>query len=340
MIVENQKIEINVGKHNIKKIRQYGFASAEIGDIVKVGLDYLSKGSNIRVAVKCDYCGRIVYPKYQDYNKRTYTKYPCQHCRQTSTSEATLEKRKAHLYNGILDFCNEMGYSLLTPIDEITTADVRVLYECPKHGVHETKAYTLFDRHKCIECSCEENGENCRKSVDDVYNDFANFGGILLNKEDYTGWNDKNLKVVCMECGEVFVTSYCAFTIRGGQLCPKCSSIRSRGEHKIKEYLEKKNIDFDMQYRFDDCRTKVPLPFDFYLRQYNTCIEYDGQDHYYPIDRGNEGREAAKKRFHALQNRDKMKTEYCKNNGINLIRISYQDFDKVEFILDEKLLTT
>ena len=40
-------------------------------------------------------------------------------------------------------------------------------------------------------------------------------------------------------------------------------------------------------------------------------------------------------KFKSQQYRDKIKTEYCKNNNIKLIRIPYTDFDNIEKILNK-----
>lgn len=98
--------------------------------------------------------------------------------------------------------------------------------------------------------------------------------------------------------------------------CPICNS--SKGEIEISKLLTENNVKFKEQHRFDDCRNKQPLPFDFYLPELDTCIEYDGIQHYRPVDYfGGKG---------ALEKRkmiDKIKTEYCKENNIRLIRIRY-----------------
>ena len=299
----------------------------------------MPKGSHIKVDVRCDYCGNIISVVYKDYIAYKFDKYSCKHCRQKKTSEYNLKKRQEDLYKRALDFCNEMGYKLYTNKEDILTADTRIIYECPKHGIRETKIYTLIDRHECLDCSYEHRCSKIRKSIEDVYNDFKQHGGILLNKDDYLGWNYKNLHVICENCGEVFITSYCAFMMRGGQLCSKCASNISRGEYVIKRYLEDHDIQFYMQFRFHDCRTSVPLPFDFYLPKYHICIEYDGEGHYVPIKRGNISDVQAQEILNGIKCRDQIKNVYCNKNEIKLIRIPYFKFNNIENILNKELFT-
>ena len=339
MIIENQVIEINIAKRNIAFYKKRGYDNIKVGDNLLVGVEDLSRGSKIKVDVECDYCGDIVKVAYKDYVSYKFDKYSCKHCRQKKTSEYNLAQRQDNLYNRALEFCDENGYRLITEKSDIRNSGTRVLYECFKHGIHETKIYTLIDGHGCVDCASESIHEQARKSVDDVYNDFKMYGGVLLNKEGYLGWNYKNLKVVCNECGDVFITSYCAFMQHEGQLCPKCASNISRGEYKIKEYLEEKDIVFYMQFRFDDCRNIIPLPFDFYLPEYNLCIEYDGEGHYKPIKRGAMSDIQAEESLVQIKSRDDIKTNYCKNNNINLLRIPYLDFNSIDNILNKQLFT-
>lgn len=339
VIVENQIINIVITKRNIGIYKKQGYENLSVGDSLSIGINDLSRGSKVKVDVKCDYCGKIVRVAYRDYVKYKFDKYSCSHCRQKKTSEYSLVKRQENLYQRALEFCNKMNYTLLTKSSDILTSETRVLYECPMHGIHETKIYTLIDGHECLDCSYERRHIKKRKSSEDVYYDFQKYGGILLNKEDYLGWNSKNLRVVCANCGEVFTTSYCAFMIRGGQICPKCASNISKGELIIKRYLEENNIKFYMQFRFDDCRSVMPLPFDFYLPSLRMCIEYDGEGHYRPIKRGNITDEQAEELLCNIQHRDNIKTLYCIENGIKLLRIPYWDFTNIDKILNKELFT-
>lgn len=106
--------------------------------------------------------------------------------------------------------------------------------------------------------------------------------------------------------------------------CPICRE--SKGEKKIRNYLISKNIKFIPQHRFDDCKNTLPLPFDFYLPEHNTCIEYNGIQHYKPVDKFG-GEES----FIIQQKCDKIKKDFCCINSINLIIIKFDD-DVIEVL--------
>lgn len=76
------------------------------------------------------------------------------------------------------------------------------------------------------------------------------------------------------------------------------------------------------------------MPFDFFLPRENICIEYDGEYHFMPIKIGSITFEQAKENLNKLKYRDEIKTNYCKNNNIKLIRIPYMEFNNIEKILD------
>ena len=118
--------------------------------------------------------------------------------------------------------------------------------------------------------------------------------------------------------------------------CPKCNA--SKGEKRVSKYLDSRNINYIPQYKFDECRSKNKLPFDFYIPSLNIAIEYDGEDHYKVNKRSkNDTYEKAFNRFVEGKVRDTIKTIYCKENNIKLIRIPYWDFDNIEKILKKGL---
>lgn len=103
-----------------------------------------------------------------------------------------------------------------------------------------------------------------------------------------------------------------------GSGCGVCNE--SKGERIIKDSLTNENILFERQKTFIGCKYKRVLPFDFYLKDYNICIEFDGLQHYKPISTW-----GGEKNFKYVKKRDKIKNEYCKHNGIKLYRIKYND---------------
>ena len=115
--------------------------------------------------------------------------------------------------------------------------------------------------------------------------------------------------------------------------CPHCKD--SHGENNIKMYLLENNIRFNKEQKFEGCLDITHLRFDFYLPDINTCVEYDGIQHFQPIKKfGGESE------FQNVQRRDKIKNEYCLKNNIKLIRIKYSKRNVQENIrkcLDKEL---
>lgn len=107
---------------------------------------------------------------------------------------------------------------------------------------------------------------------------------------------------------------------------------KSNGEIKIEHFLEKNNIKFEKQKTFKDCKNSKVLRFDFYIPEYGICIEYNGIQHYKPIDRfgGN-------KRLKYQIINDNIKFDFCKNNNMEFIVIPYLKFKCIEDIISKKL---
>ena len=70
------------------------------------------------------------------------------------------------------------------------------------------------------------------------------------------------------------------------------------------------------------------LNFDFYLEDLNTCIEFDGLQHFNSIDFF-----GGDKAFEIRKQNDKIKNEYCFLSNIRLIRISYKEIKNINNIL-------
>lgn len=108
--------------------------------------------------------------------------------------------------------------------------------------------------------------------------------------------------------------------------CPICNI--SKGEIKISETLDSLKISYIRQKTFEGCKDKNHLRFDFYLPDYNLCIEYDGRQHYEPVELF-----GGEKEFLKVKKRDSIKNNFCHENNIKLIRIPHTEKENIEQIL-------
>lgn len=98
--------------------------------------------------------------------------------------------------------------------------------------------------------------------------------------------------------------------------CPRCK--RSKGEEAVAKLLENRKIFYVDQYIFD----KLPnRHYDFYLPEYNTIIEYHGEQHYKFSKFFHKTKEEMLKR----RQRDKEKYEFCIVHNIKFEEISYKE---------------
>ena len=122
--------------------------------------------------------------------------------------------------------------------------------------------------------------------------------------------------------------------VRGSQLrrlhTISCGCIKkSYGEEKIEDILKSNAIRYEKEKTFSTLRnpkTNAHLRLDFYLPDYNTIIEFDGEQHY------KESEELVD-----IQFRDKVKDNWALENNIKLIRIPFWDRDMItdSYLLDK-----
>lgn len=132
---------------------------------------------------------------------------------------------------------------------------------------------------------------------------------------------------VC-QCGTRKVVD--GYKLRSGETC-SCGCLKSKSEEKICRVLDQHGIAYEVQKVFEDCKDKGVLPFDIFIPSMNCAIEYDGIFHYEVLDGLNNDLESQ-------QRRDMIKTEYCAQHNIRLIRIPYWDKNNIEQIIYDQLL--
>ena len=160
--------------------------------------------------------------------------------------------------------------------------------------------------------------------------------GFLENYDvmsEYTRY-DEIITIKHKKCGSIIDTTPAKIISRGNCVCSNCYNLKqisSRGEAKVKAFLVDNSISFNFQHCFKECRDKYPLPFDFYIPDKNIAIEYDGEQHFEFIEYFHENEQG----FEDQIRRDNIKTQYCKKNNINLVRIPYWQYPDIDNILNK-----
>lgn len=189
---------------------------------------------------------------------------------------------------------------------------------------------SVLNGRKCKVCigMAKKTTDQFKKEVSNITNNEYVLRGEYITAQDKVHIEHK----ICNSVYEVTPHNFLR-----GKRCPVCNS--SKGETEIRRYLNSKGYWFKEQYRIDNCKNTLPLPFDFAIfndsehSSLKCLIEYDGIQHYEPVDLfgGLDG-------YSSTKNNDDIKTKYCEMNQIPLITIPYWDFNNIGEILDKKIL--
>ncbi len=218
---------------------------------------------------------------------------------------------------------NTYDYSKVNYTKAITPVKIK----CRIHGVFEQSPNAHLSGKGCRECGKKRMSDKNRTSVNEFLSKAKQKHGNKYNYDCIQYINNRtHIKIYCNTCCDHFYQSPLNHLRYG---CSKCNQPMSKGEQKINDYLTSQNIVFLQEHIFDDCKHIRHLPFDFYIPSLNICIEYDGRMHSEAITHFG-GEETLKK----TQHRDSIKTQYCKDNNIMLIRIPYYDFDNINDVLE------
>ena len=274
------------------------------------------------ILVRCKHCNEIyktstgnlnrgqVHSKCtQHFNKNRHTKYTLDEVNELYSDEYKIIVE----YNNAKDvickckICGEIYKTSMTSLQ--------------RHSVHK-KCQGILDSRRTPEKCIEK--LNKLKSLHNLHVDVL----------EYHSYNDVVCK--CKHCNKiVHVTSR---SIRANQVHDDCTEYNiSYGEERIVEILDALGIIYEREYSFDDCKNIFVLRFDFYIPSLNTCIEYQGQQHYMPVIFPKDTKESSINNFDKIVNNDNIKREYCKSHNIKLIEISYNQYDDIYYILTEKL---
>lgn len=208
---------------------------------------------------------------------------------------------------------NKYDYNLVEYIR--ITGKVEIV--CKTHGSFYQVAHDHLQGKGCPICGRINADIKRRKKLDKFILQAKSVHG---EKYDYSRvkyvTNKTPVIIVCPDHGEYQIMPQNHLR---GYGCSHCSC--SVGENSIKRWLDHNEINYVFQKRFKTCRKVYPLPFDFYIPSFNLLIEYDGRQHYYPVEFwGGED-----KYIKTVEN-DNIKTKWVEDNSLlHLERIKYNE---------------
>jgi very-short-patch-repair endonuclease len=250
---------------------------------------------------------KIICPIHDEFLKRPndhLNGVGCSKCSKKYMDTKYFIEKSDEIHKGFYD------YSMVEYINNKT----KVKIICPIHDEFSQLPGDHMKKHGCPDCVQlkKKTTKQFIKEAIEIYGDKYNFSLV-----EYINSMTK-VKIICPVHGEFMITPNNFLSKNNG--CPDCNNKRSKGELEIKNFLLEKNIKFKEQKTFEGCVFKYKLKFDFYLPDYNLCIEYDGQQHFekYRFEKDDT-------KLKIRQQRDQTKNEYCKNNNINLLRIKYNE---------------
>lgn len=217
-----------------------------------------------------------------------------------------------------------------------STSSEPIIITCPTHGDFSQIATEHLQGHGCPKCKGEacsirqtKDGDLFIQQAKQVHGDYYGYDKVV-----YTNSKEKVI-VTCPIHGD-FLTEPNGHL--SGVGCPQCQ--QSHGEERVSLFLKRNNILFEPQhkvYYIDKEGKKRHYKIDFFIpskeeKEQSVAIEYNGPQHYQPI-----------KLFGGItklkqqQQRDEWIRNYCHNERIKLIEISYLDYENIENILSDSL---
>lgn len=278
---------------------------------------FIYKNNEIKIQLRCNIDGYEWTPRYSKFT--LYNKC-CPMCikHQKITQEYAI-------FN-ILKICKEKNYTLINDIKYKNISTIIIL-KCNKDNYEWNTTYgrLINNGNGCPKCS--NLGAETKEVMNiNILQKCKEKNYILMKPFVYKNSKSK-MYLKCLKDNYEWGVTYYSF-IKNDTGCSRC--LNSKGEKIILNYLNDNIIIFFNQYKFKDCIYKKQLIFDFYLPDYNLCIEYDGIQHFKPFKYF--GGETS---FNDIKIKDNIKTDYCNINNIKLIRITYKEINNIKNILND-----
>lgn len=277
------------------------------------------ESTNKKVKMRHTKCGRLT-----EYRLHTIKNYDvsCRHC----DSE---EKKKLFSSEEVIKKINEAHPGEYIFLGEIEGWYEKVLTKMKCGHSYERQPYNLFKGKVSCDICAKEKSWIDQNEFEKHFSQISNNAFEMLQKPKRS---KDEIKIRHKKCKNIFYSN--PNIIRSyGLECIVCRPVKgTKGEVRIAESL----IGFFQRFVFQKKEkiNNAAHRFDFYLPDYNAYIEFDGEQHYKPVEFM-----GGKEQFDERQLRDKEKDEYCKSIDARLLRIPYWDYENINELIYEFIKT-
>lgn len=290
---------------------------------ISIGLEYIGNHKEQKLGTMIDF----ICPKHRDKgiqskdwsHFKTYT-FGCSYC-----------SGRGKTNNDIIPLIKNKDVEL---ISQYCGNEKPIECRCKKCGNEwiTLPKVLITNGSGCPKCGKEKAIKAETKTKEQFVKDLEKANPFIEVIGEYVNTHTK-IKCKCKIDGVIWF-AYPANLLNGSAGCPYCTI--SISERKLLDILTKLKINFIPQHTIKDCKFILNLKFDAFDIDNNIAFEYNGEQHYRPIDFAGKGEEWANKEFEKTISRDKAKIEYCKNNNIPIIVVPYWEKDNMEnYILNE-----
>lgn len=287
---------------------------------IKILEDY--KGVSTKILYRCVYCGKERYSIPNALLKGRIPQCCYQRLYKSKSNEEFIEDLK-------------IKNPKVVALDSYKTENVEILFKCLYCGNEWlAKPKTILRGDGCPGCRYVR---FAKSRTQDMFDFLCDIKKLYPNINVYGEFKNRHtpIECECLLCGEILKKT--PYELEKGYGC-RCLRQKSKGESKIKNWLDKNNIKYEMYKTYSDLlgTRNGHLSYDFYVPCVNTLIEYQGQFH--------DGTTTIKYGYQSdselsrQQEHDRIKREYAQNNNINLLEVWYWDYDNIEDILDRELI--
>ena len=255
------------------------------------------------VSVKCKNCGKI-----RVTTSNNILRYGCKHCSMLKVGETLKYTTEQFIEKAKNIHGDRYDYSKVNYINNKT----EVIIICPEHGEFSQVASKHLSGQGCPKCSGKNwTRDDFIKYSSKIHNNYYSYNNLIWN-----GFTNP-VTITCPKHGDFNQNAYVHLRVRCG--CPKCN--QSHGEVEVTNCLESLKLEYIYQHYIKNPyreSSNFCIDFLFKIKDRTYIIEYNGRQHYEPVEKF-----VGEDQFLKQQQRDSDLRKYCAENNINLLEIRY-----------------